>query len=324
MIWRTLPALLSTFLVTRWAMAERPNDRPPSGPSAFALRTGHDAAVPAGQRVSFKRHACEARELVGADSPVRQDPGEHPLTPAVRWAKETLPAIERMNDYSATLIIRERVGGKLGKRQAYAVKIRHRPFSVYTCGLAPAAIKGEEAIYVEGQNDGKLWAHCAGIGALMPTLSLDPKGSIAMRDLHYPITEIGILNMVRRMIAEAEEDRHRGDCEVHYFTGGRINGRACSWCQVVHPVRRDYFKFNVARIFVDDQLRIPVRYEAYGWPKQPGGQPELLEEYSYVDLKLDNGFTAEDFSIDNPAYHFHKTLDDLVMKRLEHTDATPR
>jgi hypothetical protein len=39
-------------------------------------------------------------------------------------------------------------------------------------------------------------------------------------------------------------------------------------------------------------------------PASLGGPPELLEEYNYVDLKLNNGFTDQDFSIDNPAYYF--------------------
>ncbi len=59
-----------------------------------------------------------------------------------------------------------------------------------------------------------------------------------------------------------------------------------------------------ARIFVDDQLNVPVRYEAYEWPRQPGGKPELIEEYTYLNLKLNNGFTDADFDTHNKDYHF--------------------
>ena len=78
---------------------------------------------------------------------------------------------------------------------------------------------------------------------------------MAMHDRRYPMTEIGILNMVRHMIAIAEQDIRHDECEVRYFAGGKINNRDCNWCQVTHPVRRWCFQFHVARIFVDDHLK---------------------------------------------------------------------
>ena len=75
--------------------------------------------------------------------------------------------------------------------------------------------------------------------------------------------------------------------------------------QVVHPVPRKNFTFNVARVYVDDELNLPVRYESYDWPDKPGGKPILLEEYTYTDIKMNNGFSDMDFSENNPKYHFH-------------------
>jgi hypothetical protein len=34
------------------------------------------------------------------------------------------------------------------------------------------------------------------------------------------------------------------------------------------------------------ELNLPVRFDAYDWPKAPGEQPELAEEYTYLDVKL--------------------------------------
>ena len=163
-------------------MAESPDGKPPD--SAGVTRHRSDAHDPAPQAGSQQRSTCNVRELTGADRPVLVRPGEHPLVPAVRWAKATLAKVQRLNDYSATLIARQRVNGKLEKPQAYYVKIRHQPFSVYTRGMGPASIKGEEAIYVEGRNDGKIWAHAAGLlGNVMPALSLDPTDPLAMRGM---------------------------------------------------------------------------------------------------------------------------------------------
>ena len=107
------------------------------------------------------------------------------------------------------------------------------------------------------------------------------------------------------MIEVGQHDMQYGECEVKFFPGAKINDRVCTCIQVVHPTPRKNFLFNVARIFVDDQYNIPVRYESYDWPKEVGGQPELIEEYTYLNLKLNNGFTDADFDIKNPNYKFH-------------------
>lgn len=222
-------------------------------------------------------------------------PNEHPLMPALRWAHSGVGAIEKLHDYSATLVKRERVNGKVGEPEYMFVKIRHKPFSVYIYFLAPKAFKGREVIYVEGRNNGKLLAHATGLQRRLGTLELAPDGFIAMRGNRYPLTEIGILNMVRRLVEVGEQDIKYGECEVKFFKGAKINDRVCTCIQVVHPVPRRNFLFHLARIFVDDALNMPIRYESYDWPEKPGGPPRLIEEYTYLNLKLNNGFTDADF-----------------------------
>ena len=127
-----------------------------------------------------------------------------------------------------------------------------------------------------------------------------------MRGQRYPLTEIGILNLVRRLIEVAEKDVKYGECEVKFFNKDvKINERGCTCIQVVHPVPRRNFLFHMARIFVDNELNVPVRFESYAWPKKPGGPPDLLEEYTYLNMKLNNGFTDADFDTRNPNYNFN-------------------
>ncbi len=233
------------------------------------------------------------------------DPAEHPLMPALRWARSGLSDIEAIHDYSAVVVKRERIGGKVGDHEKMFVKVRHRPFSVYLYFLSPSNLRGQEVIYIEGQNDGKMWAHGTGIRRQMfGTVSLKPDGVIAMQGNRYPVTELGILNLVRRLIEVAEADTKFGECEVNFYKGARVGDRVATCIEVVHPVPRRNFRFHLARIFVDDELNLPIRYEAYSWPTTPGGAPELIEEYTYLDLKLNVGFTDADFDIRNPNYQF--------------------
>jgi hypothetical protein len=253
------------------------------------------AAVPLSQ---------QAAPILGSQGLRPAAANEHPLVPAFRWAKEGLPAIERINDYTATMVKRERVGTALGDEQYIALKVRHRPFSVYLNFLAPQAVKGQEVIFVAGQNDNKIQAHGVGMKKMFGTVSLEPTSNMAMSGQRYPITQIGVLNLTKRLAEVAEQDIQYGECDVKYFKGAKINNRICTCIQVVHPVPRKNFLFNIARIFVDDELNIPIRYEAYAWPKHPGEAPEKLEEYTYLNLKMNVGLTDADFDIHNPQYQF--------------------
>ena len=60
----------------------------------------------------------------------------------------------------------------------------------------------------------------------------------------------------------------------------------------------------MAQIFIDEELNIPIRYVAYGWPEKAGGDKVILEEYNYTDIKLNRGFTDADFDPRNPTYNY--------------------
>jgi len=233
-------------------------------------------------------------------------PNEHPLMPTLRWAHEGLKNLEKIEDYSAVVVKQERIDGKLNEPEYIFTKVRHRPFSAYLRFLKPDELKGQETIYLAGPNGakGKMWGHGTGVRKIFGTVPLDPTGPIAMSGNRYPITEIGILNLVRRLVEVGEKDIQYGECEVKFYPGAKINDRVCTCIQVVHPTARSNFLFHVARIFVDDELNLPIRYEAYDWPAKPGGPPELTEEYTYLNLKLNNHFTDADFDIRNPEYGF--------------------
>lgn len=231
-------------------------------------------------------------------------PGEHPLLPAVRWAKQCQQNMRNIHDYSAKMAKRERIDGVLTDYEYLKVKVRHEPFSVYVAFIGPAKVKGQEAIYVKGRNDGKLLAHANGMRKIFGTVSLHPDSMLAMTGNRYPITEMGIRRLTERLIEVGEHDARFGECEVKAFANTKINGRDCVCLRVVHPVRRREFLFSMAKIYVDSEHNVPVRYEAYDWPREPGGEPLLTEEYTYLDLKLNNGFTDRDFEVTNPEYQF--------------------
>jgi hypothetical protein len=234
--------------------------------------------------------------------------GAHPLQPALELAQKGLAGLRgTIKDYSCTVVKRERIDGKLGEHEYMFAKIRHEPFSVYLYFLSPNTVKGQEVLYVDGKNDGNMLAHAgSGVRAMMGTVALKPQSMIAMQGNRYAVTEIGVENLAKRLVEVAEHDKQFGECEVNFFPNAKVNGRICTCIQVVHPVPRRNFRFHLARVFIDDEYTIPIRYEAYDWPQEAGGQPLLMEEYTYMNVKVNNGFTDADFDTKNTAYKFGK------------------
>lgn len=240
---------------------------------------------------------------------------DHPLLPVVQVARDRLAMMDAVRDYTCTLVKRERVDGRLLDQEQILLKVRHQqvaggrvvvPFAVYMRFLAPAAVRGREVLYVEGRNHGKIIARRGGDRFAFVTTAVDPEGELAMQRNRYPITEIGIKNLIQRLLEVAEQDMQYGECEVKYIPGARVGDRISTVVDVTHPVRREHFRYHKARVFIDDGRSLPIRYESYDWPQEEGGKPVLLEEYTYVDLKFNVGLTDRDFDHRNEQYRFRK------------------
>lgn len=239
----------------------------------------------------------------------------HSLDEGLEMAREAL-AFSRANydDYTATLVKRERVDGVVGAPEYMFLKVRNRkvkdgqlisPLSVYLTFLSPASTKGREVIYVENRNDGYITAHEGGLkGRFLPTVTIHPTGALAMRGQRYPMTEIGLENLMVKLLERGETARQYPDVKAEYRKNARVKDRTCTVLQVTQPTKRPDLDFYLAQIFIDDQLRVPIRYVAYDWPKNEGDKLEVIEEYTYLDLKVNVGLTDADFSVDNPNYNF--------------------
>jgi hypothetical protein len=236
----------------------------------------------------------------------------HPLDAALQMAYGAQERIsENIFDYTATMLKRERLDGKLGEYEQIHVKIRNGrttengtvPFAIYMKFINPSA--GREVIWVDGQNKNKLVAHEGGRLNFV-SVQLVPDGAMAMRGNRYPVYEAGIENLVAKLIEKGERDRAAGPCEVTFYKDTKVAQRPCTMLQVVHAEKKHPYDFHVARVFIDDELQLPIRYAAYSWPATPGGQPILEEEYTYTDIKVNVGLTDADFNPHNAQYNYPK------------------
>lgn len=225
------------------------------------------------------------------------------LDRALDLARDSLKTLKKIRDYQCIFERQERVGGTLLEETRMEMKVRQTPFSVYMRFVAPPSSAGREVIFVEGSNDGNLVAHGTGLQQAVGTVKLDPNGMIAMRGGRYPITDAGMTKLVEKLLALGAKKQLFRECRVS-IDSIEFAERACTRVEVRNPAPQGDFRMAIARIVLDDEWNVPVHFEAWEWPSNEGGEPILIERYSYLDLRLDPGLTDLDFSPENPAYAF--------------------
>jgi hypothetical protein len=269
---------------------------------------GQTPAAPAGGAPS-ETAAVVRQPSTKGPSTKEQHPAKQaenrPLEKALALAQSSLDSLTKIKDYACVFVKRERVGGELLDEERLEMKVRHKPFSVYMRFIAPESATGKEAIYVEGRNDGKLIGHTTGLkGQVVGSLPLDPTGYLAMMDNRYPITNAGMKNLVTLLLKLGQRKDLLKNCRVSFVEDQKVDDRPCLLIEIKNPRTPGDFKLAKARIWLDHEWNAPVRFESWEWPAEAGAEPVLVEQYSYLKLKFNQGLTDFDFDPTNPKYEF--------------------
>lgn len=291
-----------------------PNPAAPTTPSAPAAGAKPAAAssaakVPA-RRVAMTTTETLTHTTLKPDLSARSQPkaaatpaAEHPVARAIRTIGECQKSYAGIADYSCTFYKRERINGRMTPLYVMSMKARTSPRSIYFKFESPC--KGREAIYVEGRNAGKILAHDVGLTRFLAgTLEIEPTSARAMEDNRHPITDAGIGKLIDTIRRRWELELTPEESLVAFNPDMTIGPRKCLMIESVHPRRQPSFQFHKVRLYIDSEHSLPIRFEGYDWPREEGGEAELVEEYSYIDLKLNVGFDDRDFDPANPRYSF--------------------
>jgi hypothetical protein len=228
-------------------------------------------------------------------------PAEHPLVPAIKLAQSSLDTVSEAKDYTAVFFKRELLANRM-LTHTCTVKVRHEPFSVYMRFLKPH--DGREVIYVDGANGGNLLAHETGLASIVGTVALSPKSNEALSESRYPITDMGIKMLVKRIIEQWEAESKYGECDVKYYPQAKLDQVECKVIESTHPTPRKQFKYHITRLYIEKKSNLPIRVEQWAFPSQAGGKPVLVEEYTYSKVELDAGLADIDFDTRNPNYGY--------------------
>jgi hypothetical protein len=244
-------------------------------------------------------------------APVNADPpGGPPVTrgqvgaPSITAMDEPLRLIasarqsyQGIRDYQCLFVKRERLRGQLQAENLIEIKVLTQPFSVYLRWMAPQSSAGQQACYVAGRNNGMMRVHSTGLAGVVGFISIDPRDPRATETSRHAITEAGIGNLIERFGQRWEVERQLNRTQVR-IAEYMYNQKRCSRVDVAHPDRGNgQYTFYRSVVYFDQETHLPIRVENYDWPRAGGSADgDLLESYSYVDLRLNTGIGPAAFN----------------------------
>lgn len=220
---------------------------------------------------------------------------------------------DHLDDYTARFVKQDRdVNGVLGEQIEMLMKVQTRlrgdsegaPLRVYMKFLAPESKKGREVIWGEDLFDRKICVHGTGILGIKK-LWLRPTGFLAMQGERFPITEVGMVRLMEKVILRGGQDLSNPNIEINVVPDYEIDGTTAELLQIrCSKPRGGKDDFSLAEVAIDRQRMLILMFRSFGWPETDEEDAPLLESYTYHDIETNVGLTDEDFNPDNPNYNY--------------------
>lgn len=216
-------------------------------------------------------------------------------------AAETLAGID---GYTAELTKQERIDGLLNDAETTRIKVTHDGFGIYMKWTS--GDRGREVLFVQGQNDGDMLVHPGGWkGRFLPTLSVDPHGSLAQSQSRHAVSDAGLRNLIRKHLEHRAKDfEARG--VTHSVRETTFDDRPVTELETVYTDAAYSPEYSRTVLLIDDETGLPVASRNYGWTAidRDGDEAKLVERYEYRDIDTAVELTAADFDRGNKRYCF--------------------
>jgi hypothetical protein len=203
----------------------------------------------------------------------------------------------QVHDYTAVMVGRERVKDRLLPTEQVLLKFQ-RTFKVYMRWLDGPS-KGREGLYVSGAHDNKFLVYEPSGFQQLFTAALEPTDARVMDKSRHPVTDVGIGRLLDLVGDNARRAARNGVLRVLDRGTGEVGGRRVRQVEGILPKDpgAGYYAYRVQLSF-DEASRLLIRAVVYDWSDQ------LLEDFSYTELRINPGLTGLDFDPSNKEYGF--------------------
>lgn len=308
---RKANGLASAIALTALAILYLEMPPTPAGADAIRRVTHHKAMRPIIALPVSAEGMASIGPTSGADLDFSTvDPTEHAVRKKLALLERGRTFLESIPDYTAQFVKQELVNGELLDEQSIFFKCRHQPFSVYL--KWESGDEGREVLYCDGANEGDMIVHGGGWKARLPSLSIAPTNALALRESRYPITNVGLLELVKTMLqVHAADLTKKNIARSEQLNGQEFDGRPCFGFLVEYRDASSSPTYRKSVVLIDQEWHVPVYTRNFGWPDtraQATGdaldEATLIEFYSYADLRFRQQLAAADFDRTNEDYRF--------------------
>ena len=231
-----------------------------------------------------------------------------PDEPAARKAtsQEPLPhgdivtflekALERYDQqgikgYSCIFQKQERIGGKLQLSEEIEVFFRDQPHSVFMHWLRGQR-KADSMIYVEGENNGQMLVHPAGIaGTFVKVVTRDPEGEEAKQSGRYSVIGFGMKKALERAVEAWKTAKEKDTLQVEYLGIRTVHEAGDRPCYTLHR--------TLPKPQEDGTLDVTLYIDKDSWLQVgsviKGEDNKLIGEYMFRDIHINPQFKANQF-----------------------------
>jgi hypothetical protein len=205
------------------------------------------------------------------------------------WLREADGALARVESYTTVFHKQERVGGRLLPEETVFFRFA-RPFKVRLQWIKEPH-KGRDVVYIDGENANRLRVREGGLLGLIP-VNLDPRGDMAMRDSRHPITDSGLAVLLGLISSNLERGAAAREVVTQDHGLETVYGRVARRFEGIFPkdAGKGYYCHR-AELALDVERKVPLKLRIHDFGDQ------LVESYTYEDLRLNAGLKDADFAL---------------------------
>jgi hypothetical protein len=220
-------------------------------------------------------------------------PANLPVRDPVAFLARCLEHLDelKLTGYSTRLDKQERLEGKLQPSEDIEVLVRLEPYSVFMRWLRGAR-RADRALYVEGENDGKILVHPTGLaGEIAGVVSLALDSPAVRKDSRFGIKELGLRKTLARTLEDWRAGQARGKGRLEYLGLRTVREAGDRVCYTLRRTTAPPDPTGVVEttVYVDKENWLQVGTVL------KGPNDELLGAYFYRDILFNPNFAADQF-----------------------------
>src|SRR5262245_11990944 len=215
--------------------------------------------------------------------------------PLATMLAESRTALGKVRDYTCTFTRQEMRNGTLSGEQVAEMKVRSAPVGVYVRFARPDTVAGMEVAYTGARKLPKMRYRPAGVDGAKGFKTVDLDDAKFLAENRHPVTEWTMAAIIDRVSAATAREKTLNNPVEVYASDYQFAGRNVTRYEILTRRPHAFRYAHRMLVYVDKETKLPMRFEAYDQPKSGAAVGDLLEAYSFSDMKLNVGLGENAF-----------------------------